>query len=102
MNYEETSRVLKAMAEPNRMKIIHLLSRGTMCACEVLEHFDFTQPTLSHHMKVLEHAGIVAVSKKSQWHHYALKEEFVKEFMTAMAQLFAHEADNRSESKEVR
>ena len=64
MNYEETSRRLKAMSDPKRMKIIHLLSKGTLCACEVLEHFDFTQPTLSHHMKVLENAGIVEVRKK--------------------------------------
>lgn len=97
MNYEETSRRLKAMSDPKRMKIIHLLSKGTLCACEVLEHFDFTQPTLSHHMKVLENAGIVEVSKKSQWHHYALKEAFVKEFMATMAQLFAQDVNHRSE-----
>lgn len=99
MNYEEVSRVLKAMADPKRMKIIHLLSRGTMCACEVLEHFDFTQPTLSHHMKVLESAGITSVSKKGQWHHYTLKEEFVREFMASMRHLFAQEpASNERES----
>ncbi|MBO0471501.1 winged helix-turn-helix transcriptional regulator [Enterococcus sp. DIV0242_7C1] len=89
MNYDKTSSVLKAMADPKRLKIIDLLSNGTMCACDVLEHFDFTQPTLSHHMKVLEKAGIVSVSKQSQWHHYTLKEEFVKEFMLSMTQLLS-------------
>ena len=87
MNYDETSYVLKAMADPKRLKIIDLLSNGTLCACDVLKHFDFTQPTLSHHMKVLEKAGIVSVSKQSQWHHYTLKEEFVKKFMQSMTQL---------------
>lgn len=89
MNYDETSCVLKAMADPKRLKIIDLLSNGTMCACDVLKHFDFTQPTLSHHMKVLEKAGIVSVSKQSQWHHYTLKEAFVNEFMLSMTQLLA-------------
>lgn len=64
MDYEELSKVLKAISDPKRMKIIDLLSCGSLCACDVLDHFDFTQPTLSHHMKVLEKAGIVSVEKK--------------------------------------
>ncbi|MEI5993630.1 ArsR/SmtB family transcription factor [Candidatus Enterococcus mansonii] len=89
MDYEKMSLVLKAMADPKRMKIIDLLSYNSMCACDVLEHFDFTQPTLSHHMKVLEAAGIVAVNKQKQWHHYTLKEEFARDFMNTMAQLLS-------------
>jgi ArsR family transcriptional regulator len=89
MNDEEMSLVLKAIADPKRLKIIKLLSGGTMCACNVLEHFDFTQPTLSHHMKVLEKAGIVSVSKQSQWHYYALKDAFVQQFMDSMCRLFS-------------
>lgn len=65
MDYEELSKVLKAISDPKRMKIIDLLSCGSLCACDVLDHFDFTQPTLSHHMKVLEKAGIVSVEKKA-------------------------------------
>ncbi|MBO0423155.1 transcriptional regulator [Enterococcus plantarum] len=89
MDYEKISLILKAMADPKRMKIIDLLSYSSMCACDVLKHFDFTQPTLSHHMKVLESAGIVSVSKQSQWHHYSLREDFVKEFMGSMVQLLS-------------
>ncbi|MDT2815208.1 ArsR/SmtB family transcription factor [Vagococcus carniphilus] len=84
MNYEEISKVLKAMADPNRIKIIDLLSNGTLCACEVLKHFEFTQPTLSHHMKVLEKANIVSVDKQGKWYHYTLRDEFVTEFMKNM------------------
>jgi ArsR family transcriptional regulator len=89
MNYEKTSLILKAMADSKRLLIIDLLSGGTLCACEVLEHFDFTQPTLSHHMKVLEKAGIVSVNKRSQWHHYTLRADFVEEFMSSMTSLLA-------------
>lgn len=87
MDYEKVSVVLKAVADPKRLKIVHLLSGGTMCACEVLEHFDFTQPTLSHHMKVLEKAGIVVVNKKGQWHHYELKENFLDQTMVIIETL---------------
>lgn len=89
MNYDRISATLKAMADPKRMKIIDLLSSGSLCACDVLTHFDFTQPTLSHHMKVLEKAGIVSVTKQSQWHHYTLREDFVKSFMCDMTQLLS-------------
>lgn len=91
MDYEKISLVLKAMADPKRIKIIDLLSGGTMCACEVLEHFDFTQPTLSHHMKVLETAGIISVNKESKWYYYTLKEEFVNEFMSTMTKILDKE-----------
>ena len=65
MNYESLSLVLKSLANPNRMKIVDVLSCGSLCACDLLEYFDFTQPTLSHHMKVLEKAGVVCVSKRA-------------------------------------
>lgn len=51
-----------------------------------------TEP--SHHMKVLEKAGVVCVSKKGQWHHYSLREEFVVEFMESIQQLLVNNEDN--------
>ena len=59
MNYEENAKIIKALSDPNRLKIIDILSCGEKCACDILEHFDFTQPTLSHHMKVLMDCGLV-------------------------------------------
>lgn len=94
MDYVNTSKVLKAISDPNRMKIIDILSCGSQCACDILEHFDFTQPSLSHHMKVLEKAGIVSVSKQGQWHHYQLKEEFITSFMDTMMSLFSPNEEN--------
>lgn len=91
MVYDELSRTLKAMADPNRMRIIEILasSKTSLCACDVLTHFDFTQPTLSHHMKVLEKAKIVSVTKKGQWHHYALHKDFSDDFIRQISQLLA-------------
>lgn len=71
-NYEETSKILKALADPNRLKIIDILSCGEECACTILEHFDFTQPTLSHHMKSLMECGLVTARKEGTWIKYTL------------------------------
>lgn len=55
-----------------------MLSCGERCACDLLEHFDFTQPTLSHHMKVLMNAGIVQARKSGTWHNYSLNADNMK------------------------
>lgn len=70
--YDENAKIIKALSEANRLKIIDILSCGEMCACDILEHFDFTQPTLSHHMKVLIDCGIVQSRKDGLWSYYAL------------------------------
>lgn len=72
MNYEENSKIIKAIADPNRLKIIDILSCGEKCACDLLEEFHFTQPTLSHHMKVLMECGLVNCRKEGLWSHYSL------------------------------
>ena len=89
MDYEKLAQQMKAIAEPNRMKIIDVLSCGPLCACEVLEHFDFSQPTLSHHMKVLENAGVVEVKIASKWHYYWLAPSFISDFQKSVAAIFA-------------
>ncbi|SFD24291.1 ArsR/SmtB family transcription factor [Clostridium uliginosum] len=70
--YEINSKIFKALGDPNRLKIIDLLSCGEKCACDILENFEFTQPTLSHHMKVLMDCGLVECRKEGTWNHYKL------------------------------
>lgn len=72
LNYEENSKLLKVISDPKRLQIIDILSCGEQCACDILEHFDFTQPTLSHHMKVLMESDIVKVRKDGLWSYYSL------------------------------
>lgn len=72
MNYEDNAKVIKALSDANRLKIIDILSCGERCACDILEHFDFTQPTLSHHMKVLMECGLVEARKDGLWNYYSL------------------------------
>ena len=71
--YENNAKILKALSDPNRLKILDLLSCGEKCACEVLESFDFTQPTLSHHMKVLIDCALIEARKDGIWNLYKLK-----------------------------
>ncbi len=72
LNYEENSKIMKAVSDPNRLKIIDILSCGEKCACDILEYFNFTQPTLSHHMKVLIDCGLVDSRKEGIWNYYSL------------------------------
>lgn len=72
MDYEKNAKILKALSDSNRLRIIKLLSCGEKCGCQILESFDFTQPTLSHHMKQLIDCGIVECRKEGTWNHYKL------------------------------
>lgn len=71
-NYDDNAKIIKAFSDPNRLKMIDILSCGEKCACELLEEFDFTQPTLSHHMKLLIDCGIVESRKEGVWNYYSL------------------------------
>lgn len=71
-NYEPNAKIFKALSDSNRLKIIDMLSCGEKCACDILENFEFTQPTLSHHMKVLIECGLVKSRKEGLWSYYSL------------------------------
>jgi len=66
----EPVKVLKALADVNRLHILKLLGRGEQCACVLLENLALSQPTLSHHMKILCDAGLVASRKEGKWIYY--------------------------------
>lgn len=80
--------MMKAIAEPNRLQIVDKISTGEKCACDILDDFNFTQPTLSHHMKVLIDAGIVSARKEGKWHYYSLLSENIVEFQKLTNQIF--------------
>ncbi|AYW49931.1 MAG: metalloregulator ArsR/SmtB family transcription factor [Tetragenococcus halophilus] len=88
MDYLRLSKIMKAIADPNRLQILDMISTGEKCACDILDDFQFTQPTLSHHMKVLIEAGIVTARKEGKWHYYSLVTENVEEFQKLTNQIF--------------
>ena len=72
MELSQVSMICKALSDPNRLRIIQLLTYGEQCGCELLEQMQITQPTLSHHMKTLEDCSLVSSRKKGKWSHYSL------------------------------
>jgi len=78
--YTANAEIFKALADPNRLMILDMLSCGEMCACKILEKFQITQPTLSHHMKYLCQSGLVNSKKVGKWTHYSLNQDTIQEF----------------------
>ena len=72
MTREEASEVAKALSDPNRLKIIEMLTYGEKCGCRILEELEVTQPTLSHHMKILSDSGLVQSRREGKWQHYSI------------------------------
>lgn len=69
---------LGVLAEGVRFRILALIaSRGELAAKDILEEFDFTQPTLSHHMACLEQAGLVNVKRKGRFAYYSINKETI-------------------------
>ena len=77
MGFDEkkTALIFKAFCDENRIKILQLLRDGEKCACVLLGEMNITQPTLSHHMKILCDSGIVVGRKEGKWMHYAISSE---------------------------
>ena len=76
--YAENVGLFKALADTNRLMIVDMLSCGELCACVILEKFHITQPTLSHHMKILCDCRLVSGRKEGKWTHYSLNNETVQ------------------------
>ena len=73
--------IFKALSDNTRLEIILMLSHTEkMCACKILEKFEITQPTLSHHMKILSECGLVNTEKIGKWSHYTLNRNTISEF----------------------
>lgn len=66
---------LRALGDERRLAVLHMLAGGERCACELLEELEVSQPTLSHHMKVLCDAELVTCRREGRWAHYAINDE---------------------------
>lgn len=91
--YAENVGLFKALAETNRLMIVDMLSCGELCACEILEKFHITQPTLSHHMKILCGCGLVNGRKEGKWMYYSLNSEKVQEFKDFLSSITTDKED---------
>ena len=87
MQEMDVALICKALGDSNRLKIVKMLSDGEECGCKLLEAFQITQPTLSHHMKILCECGLVDVRKEGKWSHYSLNCETLSQFKDFISSL---------------
>lgn len=86
-NYAHYAHLMKALGEETRVKIFVMLSAGELCACEILEEFQITQPTLSYHMKILSESGLVNSRRDGVWMKYSINRdalERIKQFFNGI------------------
>src|SRR5215831_12590372 len=75
---EQVAPLLKALADPVRLRLMSLVashSGGEACVCDLNEAFDLSQPTISHHLKVLHEAGLLDREKRGVWVYYRVRTE---------------------------
>ncbi|MGE0975704.1 ArsR/SmtB family transcription factor [Staphylococcus cohnii] len=87
MNYKEISQYLKVIADSSRLEILDLLSCGELFACDLLEHFSFSQPTLSHHMKVLKDNNLITSRKDGNKNLYKLNHDVLDDVTSRLTLL---------------
>lgn len=94
---ERLATVLKALAEPNRLRLISMIAAnaasGATCVCDLIEPVGLSQPTVSHHLKVLTDAGLLAREQRGKWAYYSL----VPHAMAAAAAAISPPADGRAD-----
>lgn len=80
MNSLDVALICRSLSEANRLQIVEMLALGEKCACELLEAFEITQPTLSYHMRNLVECGLVNYRKEGKWNYYAINCETLQAF----------------------
>jgi len=87
--YSDNARVFKAFCDETRLKVLSLLQSGEKCACILLEKVSISQPTLSHHMRILVDSGIVTARRDGKWTHYSISASGCENAVVMMKSLIA-------------
>lgn len=101
INVEERADQLKALASPVRLRMVRLIHRGggEICVCEFMEHCDLSQPTISHHLKVLREAGLVKSRKDGTYVYHRIDDSAFAGLSSLMNGLATPPEDAETESK---
>src|SRR5665648_451413 len=95
-------KVMKALSDPHRAKIIELLQlRASLCVCEIRAMLKLSQPTVSNHLKVLEEVGLVVSEKEKLWVNYRLHSAGGSLYSAAMLAQLENWLDETPEVKEI-
>ena len=85
---ESLARLLRAVADPTRLQVLALIRAsegGTACVCELTAPLDLTQPTVSHHLKVLTETGLVTRTRRGLWSWYAIDQDRLDELAALLS-----------------
>lgn len=91
--YLERTKVFKALGDPKRAMIVDMLSCGELCACMILQKFEMSQSTLSHHMKLLCESGLVKGREEGKWTHYSLDADTIGKAKQFLDGITSHKED---------
>lgn len=95
---ENLTTIIKALSDANRIKIIALLRKKSLCVCELEDLLSLAQPTISTHLKVLVNAKLIKSEKQGTWVIYHL---IFDQLPTALKQIVASSLDYTSKSSEI-
>ena len=88
VDYDHVAKKLKVISDPKRLRIIDILSCDELCACELLEKFDISQPTLSHDMRKLEEVSLVTSRREGKNTYYSLNKASLDEIEDSLRLIF--------------
>ena len=95
-------KVMKALSDPNRVKIVKMLQHKTMCVCEMREALQIAQPSVSKHLKILEEAGLVSSKKDGQWVDYYLSDGSNSPYVASLLGNLKHWLENEDDIEKLR
>lgn len=92
MKERELVRALKALADPNRFRMVQEIARaGELTCTEIVERFTLSQPTISHHLKILAVAGILVVRQESKHHFISVNQALLRRLASSLPGLKSRE-----------
>ncbi len=94
-------RVMKALSDPNRVKIMKMLEAKELCVCEITAILGLAQSTVSKHLKILEDAGLVDSRKEGAWVNYKLTENFENKYAEVIQKHLKNWLDDAPQIEEV-
>ncbi len=94
-------KVMKALSDPSRVKILKMLQHRDMCVCEIQAALGLAQPTISKHLKILEEAGLVGFVKDGLWVNYFLAEGTSSPFAATLLGNLRHWLDDEPDIHDI-
>lgn len=98
---KEFIKTMKALSDPNRVKIVKMLQHKLMCVCEIQEALHISQSNVSKHLKILEEAGLVDFKKDGLWVNYLVTDGMKSPYASSLMGNLRHWLENEPEIAEL-